>query len=126
MPKVRFTKENLLERKALKPAWRRLKVKSVKEGPGKSDPDSTVYPIVFVIEEGDDAGVPINHWFTEKQMGRLAEFLACFMSGSPSTDKDYEIESVVGQSVLGYCENDIKTGFNVITEFRPVNKTAGA
>ena len=120
MPSVTFTKENLLERKQLKAGWRKLKVKSASEGPGKSDPDSIVYPFVFIIDEGEDLGTPVNHWFTEKQMGRLSEFIACFTGGQVDTSKVYQLESTVGRHVMGYCEYDIKTGFNVIKDFKPV------
>jgi hypothetical protein len=119
MPAVSFTKENLLERKQLKAGWRKLKVKSISEGPGKSDPDSTVYPVVLVIDDGEDLGTPVNHWFTEKQMGRLSEFVACFTGGVVDPNKEYSLDSIVGRHIMGYCEFDIKTGFNVIKDFKP-------
>lgn len=125
MPKVRFTKENLLERKQLKAGWRILKVKSIDEKPGVADPESTTYPTQFVVQEGEDAGVPINVWFSEKSMGRLSEFLQCFTGGSVDVDKDYEMSSIVGRLVQGYCEYEIKTGFNVIRDFRPHAQAAG-
>jgi hypothetical protein len=125
MPEVQFTKENLLERKQLKAGWRKLKVKSVDEKPGVNDPKSTTWPTVFIVEEGEDAGVPVNHWFTEKQMGRLSEFIKCFTAGQVDVGKKYKLEDVVGRSVLGYCEYDIKTGFNTIKDFKPAQKTGG-
>lgn len=120
MPKITFTKENLLERKQLKAGWRKLKVKSVDEKPGINDPDSITWPTVFVVDEGEDAGVPINHWFTEKQMGRLAEYLKCFTGGQMTEGKEYDLEQTVGRFVLGYAEYDIKSGFNSIKDFKPV------
>ena len=125
MPEVSFTKEDLLQRKQLKAGWRKLKVKSVTEAPGKNDPDSITWPTVFVIEEGEDAGVPIQHWFTEKQMGRLSEFVLCFTGGQVDPGKKYSLDSLVGRSVLGYAEYDIKTGFNTIKDFKPVNSSKG-
>lgn len=120
MPNVTFTKENLLERKNLSFEWRKLKVKSVSEKPGTKDPESTTWPTVFVVEGGKDHGVPINHWFTEKQMGRLAEFMKCFMKGDPEPGKSYEISDTVGREIMGYCGFDTDTGFNVIKDFKPV------
>lgn len=120
MPEIQFTKENLLERKQLKAGWRKLKVKSVEEAPGKNDPDSITWPTIFVVEEGDDTGVPVNHWFTEKQMGRLAEFVKCFTGGEVSEGKTYKLEDTIGRLVMGYVEYDIKTGFNSIKDFRKV------
>ena len=121
MPEVQFTKENLLERKQLKAGWRKLKVKSVSEGPGKNDPDSIVWPVVFIVDDGEEIGTPVNHWFTEKQMGRLAEFISCFTSGKEvDVNKKYKLEDVVGRMVSGYVEYDIKSGFNTIKDFKPV------
>jgi hypothetical protein len=126
MPTIRFSKEDLLGGKQLKPGWRRLKVKSVNEGPGKSDPSSTVYALQFVVEEGEELGVPVNHWFTEKQMFRLVAFLACFTGGKVEEGKDYRLDDVVGKSILGNVGFDINTGFNSISEFRPADKKATA
>ena len=120
MPTINFTKENLLERKQLKAGWRKLKVKSIDEGPGKNDPDSIVWPVIFIVDEGDDLGTPVNHWFTEKQMGRLSEFVACFTGGKIEPGKDYSLEQTIGKHVMGYVEYDIKSGFNSIKDFKPV------
>jgi hypothetical protein len=120
MPEVSFTQENLLERKQLSAGWRKLKVKSVTEKPGTSDPESITWPTVFVVDEGSDLGVPVNHWFTEKQMGRLAEFIKCFIpNGAVEPGKKYTLDSTVGRHVMGYVEYDIKTGFNSIKDFKP-------
>jgi hypothetical protein len=119
VPEIQFTHENLLERKQLKAGWRKLKVKSVSEGPGKNDPESIVWPVVFIIDEGEDLGVPVNHWFTEKQMGRLAEFIRCFTGGDVDVNKKYKLEDVIGRLIQGYVEYDIKTGFNSIKDFKP-------
>lgn len=121
MPEVQFTKENLLERKQLKAGWRELRVKETTEAPGKNDPESTTWPCVFIVDEGEDAGVPIQHWFTEKQMGRLAEFIKCFVS-SIKEGQSYKLEDTVGRHVRGYVEYDIKTGFNSIKDFQPSAK----
>lgn len=126
MPEVSFTKENLLERKQITFAWRKLKVKSVTEKPGTKDPDSTTWPTVFVVEDGPDVGVPINHWFTEKQMGRLAEYMKCFMTGDPVPGKKYLLEDTVGRQVIGYCGYDTESGFNVIKDFRSAQSGATA
>jgi len=122
MPEVQFTKENLLERKQLKAGWRKLKVKSVDEKPGVNDPDSITWPTVFIVDDGEDIGVPINHWFTEKQMGRLSEFIKCFTGGKVEEGKTYSLESTIGRHVMGYVEYDIKSGFNSIKDFKPVLK----
>lgn len=123
MPQVTFSKEDLLERKQLSAGWRKLKVKELEEAKGKSDPSSTTWPTVFVIEEGPDAGVPIRHWFTEKQMGRLSEFVACLLpSGQVEPGKTFELSQAVGRSVMGYCVFDMQSKFNTIQDFKPVGK----
>jgi hypothetical protein len=124
MPKVTFTKENLLERTQLTAGWRKLKVKSVDEGPGKSDPTSTVWETVFIVDDGKDLGVPIRHWFSEKQMGRVAEFLRCFTGGQIEEGKVYEMNDAVGRAVDGYCRYHPDQKWNVIDDFRPSQKGA--
>lgn len=126
MPNVSFTKENLLERKQLKAGWRTLRVKSVEEDTGKNDPDSITYPTMFIVVGGEDDGVPVKHWFTEKQMGRIAEFIKCFVSGHVEEGKNYALESTVGKMVDGYVEYDIKTGFNSIKDFKPSKQNVKA
>ena len=121
MPEMSFSEENLLERKQLKAGWRVLKVKSTSEATGKKDPESTTWPTIFVIDEGEDLGVPVTHWFTEKQMGRLAEFIKCFIpNGKVEANKSYKLDDTVGRRVKGYVEYDIKSGFNVIKDFQPM------
>ena len=122
MPEIQFTKENLLERKQLKAGWRKLKVKSVDEAKGKNDPESIVWPIVFIVDEGEDAGVPVNHWFSEKAMGRLVDFIRCFTGGNVDAGKTYKLEDTVGRHVRGYCEYDVKQGWNVIRDFQPATE----
>lgn len=97
-----------------------MRVKSIDQRNGKNDPDSITWPTQFVVESGEDEGVPVNHWFTEKQMGRLSQFLMCFGSGDVKTDLDYDLDQVVGQSVQGYVEYNIQSGFNEIKDFKPL------
>lgn len=123
MPIVRFTKENLLERKQLQPGWRVLEVKSIEEGPGKNDPSSIVYACKLTISDGPEAGVPINHWFSEKAQGRIVDFVKCFVPGEVEEGKDYELAQTVGKKVGGYCKYNMSQGFNVIEDWRPA--TAG-
>lgn len=123
MPSVTFTKEDLLERKQLAAGWRKLLVKEVSEKPGSSDPTSTTWPVKFVIDDGPDIGVPINHWFSEKAMGRLSEFVKCFTgNGQVEPGKAFELSQTQGRHVMGYCQYDLKTGFNTIQDFKPAGK----
>ncbi len=126
MPKVTFSKEDLLGGKQLTAGWRKLKVKEITEAPGKKDPTSTTWPCVFVVEEGPDIGVPIKHWFSEKQMERLSNFIVCFLppaaNGQIEPGKEIELSQTVGKSVMGYCAYDVATRFNSIQDFKPVGK----
>jgi hypothetical protein len=121
MPKVKFTEADLKDSK-LEPGWRLLDVKSVSDWkPGKKDPTSLTIECLFVVSEGKDAGTPIKHWFTEKQMNYLGRYIKCFVA-TPVAGKEYEASETVGKKVQGYCENDISTGFNVVKDFRPVGR----
>jgi hypothetical protein len=127
MPEVRFTQEDLLERKQLSPGWRTLKVKSIEEGPGKNDPTSIVYSCVFVVDAGAEQGVPIRHWFSEKAMGRIVDYLKAFMpKGELEVGKTYELNNTIGFQVDGYCLYDPKQGYNTIQDWRPAPKKQGA
>ena len=123
MPEIRFTEEDLLERTQLTPGWRVLLVKSTDEGPGKNDPSSITYPCVFVVDEGKEKGVPIRHWFSEKAMGRIVDYIKCFIpNGKLEAGKTYELSQTVGLKVEGYCMYDLDQGWNTIKDWRPVQK----
>lgn len=124
MPKIKFTKQDLLESKQLTPGWRQLVCKSVDYGPGKNDPSSNVYTCVFVIDSGADAGVPIRVWFSEKQTAirRLVDYLSCFTpNGELDESKEYDVTATIGLKLEGYCLHEVNDNgqrFNTIQEFR--------
>ncbi len=123
MPDVVFTKENLLERNQLKAGWRKLKVTAVQVKPGTSNPETITNHIHLTVTEGPDAGTPIKAFFNEEtQMGRLVDFVRCFTGGTVEVGKKYSLDSTIGREVHGYCEYDIKTGFNTIRDFKPAQK----
>ena len=125
MPKIRFSEEDLLERNQLSAGWRKLKVKSVSEGVGKKDPTSTVWECVFVVSDGSkDNGTPIRHWFSEKAMGRVVDFIKAFTGGKAEKDKEYELDDTVGREVMGYCKYDVDQKWNTIEDFKPVQVAA--
>lgn len=102
MPKVRFSQEDLLQNKQLDAGFYKLKVKAITEGKGTTDPTSTTYTTDFVIEEGPNKGVPIRHWFSEKRMGNLVEFVRCF--GKVGSEEDVELSDTVGRNVIAYIQ----------------------
>ena len=122
MPAVTFTQEDLLERKQLQAGWRELRMKTVDEGPGKTDPTALVWACLFVIDGGNDDGVPVRHWFSEKAMGRIVDFVKCFIKGDMQAGRSYELTDAVGQNVMGWVEYDIKQGFNTIKDWKKSQK----
>lgn len=118
MPAIVFSKSDLLESKQLSAGWRNLIVKEVSYAPGKSDPTSNVYKIVVAVEDGPDAGVPINFWLTEKQPARIATFIGCFIEGEPQPGKSYQVEDTKGMSFAGYCSYDVGMRWNTVTDYR--------
>ena len=128
MPEVKFTQEDILERTQLAPGWREMVCKSVEEGPGKNDPSSIVYTCMFVVECAcPENGVPIRHWFSEKAMGRVVDYIKCFIPGGKvEPGKAYELAQTIGMKVGGYCQYDLAQGYNVIKDWRPAGKGAAA
>lgn len=128
MPEIRFTQEDLNERKPLSPAWRLFRVVSITEGPGKTDPNSIVYPCVFVVESPEaDKGTRVRFWFTEKVIGRIIDYLKCFVpNGELDPSRGYKLEETVDHYVEGYSLYDVKQGYNTIQDFRPAKAAHGA
>jgi hypothetical protein len=121
MPKITFTQENLLERNQLEAGWYKFLVKEITEGPGKSDPTSTVYTTDFVVADGPAKNTPVKHWFTEKQMGRIVDFLKCFLGGkSAEAGREYDLSDTKGRHVMGYVKYDTERAQNVIEAFKAV------
>lgn len=123
MPQVKFTQEDLLERTQLNPGWQILVCKSIEEGPGKNDPSSVVYSCVFVVDCGTCPanGVPIRHWFSEKAMGRIVDYIKCFIQ-KVEPGMIYDLDKTIGLKVEGYCQYDPGQGYNVIKDWRPLKK----
>ena len=122
MPEVKFTPEDLLERTQLTPGWRTLICKSITEGPGTKDPSSIVYTCLFVVDGGSENGVPIRHWFSEKAMGRIVDYVKCFIS-KVEPGMIYDLDKTIGMKVEGYCQYDLMQGYNTIKDWRPIGKT---
>lgn len=117
MPKISFTKSDLLERKNLKAAWYKAKVVAIKEELAK-DKESTNYVTQFVVSEGENVGVPIRHWFSEKAMGRIVDFVKCF--GDVKEGQDIELQEFVNREVMVFAAFDPEFKWNKIDDFRPI------
>src|SRR5947199_7129657 len=114
MPKIRFSKEDLMAGKQLPAAWYVFKVVSVGEGPGKKDPTSTTYPVKVVVDEGPFTGTPVTNTFSEKFLYPMTQFISAFMSPGQQAKEaeDYDLDITVGKRVLGFAQYDPSTGFN--------------
>lgn len=119
MPKITFTKEHLLMKTQLEANWYKVKIKETKEGPGKTDPTSTVYTISTVVAEGPATGVPITTWLTEKMPEKIVAFVDCFVNGGAVAGKEYDLKDTENKLVMAYIKYNVDRSSNEITEFKP-------
>jgi hypothetical protein len=128
MPKIRFTKEDLLARKQLSAGWRTLTVRSVEEEAGKKDPTSINIVVTVTVTGGADDGVTIKNWFAiGSAMGRssLSKFIECFVKDrNVDLSKDYEVNDTIGLQIDGYCQFDLVRNWNTVSDWRPATKAA--
>lgn len=122
-----ITKTDILRGKAVKPGVYTLLIKSVKEGPGKSDPTSQVVTVSMVIESGPSGdatfnGVPIDTWFSEKAPGMAIPFVEAVTNKKiPEDGANPDLEQTVGRKVKAYIKNEKFNGrdTNKIEGFMP-------
>ena len=120
MPRVSFTQEDLKQRKQLSPSWYRVVLKVVNEETAK-DGMSTNWVCKFVITEANDpsaVGTPVRHWFNEKAMGRVIDFVRCFINGEVEEGQGYELSDCIDRPVLAFIKYDPERKFNTIEDFR--------
>ena len=120
MPKITFSKEDVMQRNQLQPKWYKVVLREVTEELS-SKGDSTNWVCKFVVTDGDQSGTPVRHWFNEKAMGRVLDFVQCFLNTQVSTDKEYEISEIIDRPVLAYIHFDAERKFNVIDDFKKVS-----
>lgn len=128
MPTVTFTESDIKKSEQMSAGWCKLQLKVVGQWkPGKTDPTANVSECEFIVKEGVYKDVPIKHWFSEKQMDRVAGFIKCFLaSGKVEVGKSYELSELVGSEVMGFCMYDPGMKWNKIEDFRAVDKKASA
>jgi hypothetical protein len=120
MPKIRFTKEDILQKTQLPPNWYKVVCKEVNQETAK-DGQSTNWVCKFqVLEPASAAGVPVKHWFNEKAMGRIVDYITCFTSQGVDTEKEYELNDTIDRPVLAYIHYDAERKFNSIDDFKKV------
>jgi hypothetical protein len=117
------TKQDLLRSKVVTPGVYLLTIKSIKEGPGKNDPQSTVTTVEMEIKSGPDTkavGVPISYWLSEKAPGMAVGFLEA-VSGKKVPEDGMSVPDwspYIGREVKAFIKNEMYNN-------RPTNKVDG-
>jgi len=110
MPMVEFGDRDLLRGKIVPPAWYRVRIESIGEGPS-SKGDSTNYPVAATIirnaENGDTslANVPIEWMFNSKAIGFAVGFLQAF-GVEPKSGQRFDLAAAEGKELEVFIEND--------------------
>lgn len=130
MPIVQFSDRDLLRGKVVTPAWYRVRIESVGEGPAKDQTKgpSTNYPveatILFNGDNGDTefANVPVDWNFNSKAIGFAVGFLQSFGVEIKSNQR-FDLGSASGREVDVFVENDTyqnRTVNRVNHKYRPI------
>jgi hypothetical protein len=90
---------------------------------GKNDPTAMNIVATVVVTGGDDDGVTVKCWFSQKpgKQDMLSKFTGSFgKTGNVNVGQEYDLDKCIGQKVQGYCQVDHISGWNKITDWRPV------
>jgi len=110
---VQFSGRDLLRHTVVTPAWYRVRIDAVGEGPAKdqSKGPSTNYPVeATILFEGDTgdtqfASVPVDWNFNSKAIGFAVGFLLAF-GVKVEAGKRFDLKSAEGKEVDVFVEND--------------------
>jgi hypothetical protein len=109
---IRFTKDDFMMGKVMKPGYYHALVKGIVPKPAKSDA-STVYNIQLkVVEKGENFGVPITDYMSEKALGIGGIRLVRALNGGnePKPDENYDLENGRGKIVKIHVINEMYNG----------------
>lgn len=124
MPAVRFTKEDFLAGKVVKPGYYHSLVKNVTTKPAKKD-QSDVYNIQLrIVESGDYKGVPLTDYISEKAVGTAIPYIkACNGGKEPAPDESYLLENGVNKILKVLVGNSLYNGkiTNTINDYLPAD-----
>ena len=111
MPVVRFSNEDFLAGKVVKPGYHHALVKNIITKPAKKD-GSDVHNIQLkIVEPGDYLGVPLTDYISEKAMGTAIPFVkACNDGNEPKADENYELANGVGKVIKVHISNTLFEG----------------
>lgn len=118
---VRFTKEDFLMGKTVKPGYYHALVKGITVKPAKSD-QSAVYNISLkIVEKGDFFGVPLTDFMSEKAIaiGGIRFVRATNNGVEPTEDQTYDFDNAKGKIVKIHIVNDLYKGraTNVVDDY---------
>lgn len=109
---VRFTKDDFMMGKIIKPGYYHALIKSIVIKPAKTD-QSSVYNIVCkIVTKGDAYGVNITDYMSEKAMGIGGiRFVRATNNGvDPKEDQTYDFENAIGKVVKIHVYNGLYNG----------------
>ena len=112
MPTVRFSNDDFLMGKLIKPGHYHALIRSIVTKPAKSD-GSAVYNInLKVVEPGDFNGVPLTDYMSEKAIGigGIRFVRACNGGNEPKANESYELSNGVGKVVKIHVSNGLYNG----------------
>jgi hypothetical protein len=112
MPVVRFSQEDFLRGKVIRPGWYHAVIKAVNTKPAKTDGSTNYIPQMKIVEPGDYFGIPVDDNFSEKALGISApRFVrACNGGVEPKADENYELANGVGKVVKVQISNSLFNG----------------
>lgn len=124
MPRLSFSESDILATTQLEGGWYTLEVKAISDWTkGSRDPESNNLIGDFVVQGPKKAGVPVRHWFSEKNLGTsrdmLVPYLSCFTpDGKIAQGTEYDPVDTVGRKVDAYISWNAEMKMNSIQEFR--------
>lgn len=123
MPGITFSEEDFKAKMQVPAGWYEGKIKSVKEKPGKTNPDTVTHHIEFLITEGEAAGVTAMGFYNEgvaQQMGDLVNLFNCF--GKVEKGKQYNPADLVDRSIRVFAYYNIDMSMNQVKDFQKSKK----
>lgn len=119
---VRFTKDDFLMGKTIKPGHYHALVKNIISKPAKSD-GSAVYNInLKIVTKGDYFGIPVTDFLSEKAIGigGIAFVKATNNGVEPQADQTYDFDNARGKIVKVHISNNLYNGriTNVVDDYQ--------
>lgn len=122
MPVVRFSNEDFLAGKVVKPSLYHVLIKSITTQPAKTDGSAVHKVSVKIVQPGDFFGVPLQDYISEKAEGTAIPFVkACNGGVAPNADQNYELNNGVGMVIRAQVQNGLFQGKvkNEIVDYQP-------